>query len=107
MHSIRTLSALSAFAALTLPVVLVRAQTPANPLPEPDARKVALQAAGCQLPDECSARGRFDTDRWVFVVSYSRGNDERGYPIISGAGAMRVTLAASGEVLDRFGVAQP
>jgi len=107
MPVFRSLSAILASSLLASWAVVALGQTSAKPLPEREAAKLALRAAGCQLPDECDWWGGLEVGRRVFLVTYSRGNDDRGYPVISGAGAMRVTLAADGEVLDRAGVAQP
>lgn len=81
----------------------------AKPLAEADAAMAALTVAGCGRSGDCAAKGKFDAgaNRWVFVVTYVPGKGDDGRPLVVGAGAMRVTLDAYGEVIERVGVAQP
>jgi hypothetical protein len=55
-------------------------QEPPAEITKDEATRIALEAAGCKKPQDCVAKGRFDKNKWVFVVSYVTGRDVSGKP---------------------------
>ena len=93
----RQITSLIALALLLAPF---QGQAASTVISKEHATRIALQAAGCKRSADCVVRGRFERDRWVFVVSYVTGHNAKGEPMFTPGAWTGVTIGANGEVIE-------